>query len=397
MKKIYTALLALLPCQMIFAQCPIIRGAVINGCGTEGLNELVLFTTTVQATAGDYTLYFGSTNPPANITPNPTALLPGSKATTKNGTGTIISLSGCTIVYVTSPATVIPANSAVIFIPSNFTNNFTIPTCPAGNIYVVLINIVASPSIWSTTDNFSNDPGAATPRYLQVVNGATNCASEVRSYVSGWTVNAEGNAVAWDETGAAIYASLGCNILPLPVKLVSFTAVGSGNNSNIAWQTAGEVNAKSFELERSSNGTSFTTIASIPATGQSSEAKRYTYIDASIPSGTVYYRLKMIDKDGSITYSPVAKVTNGKNGFALTNLYPKPAVSQLTLTWTASSAGTSIVTVYDLTGKTLFSKQMPTATGMNNTQLPVSKLPKGQYILKLTKDGETAVTQFSKQ
>ena len=395
MKKLYAALFLVLPFKMLFAQCPIINGALVNSCLREGFNEFVVFTTTAQVAVSNYVLYYSDSTPPVN---SPLGILSGANATTKNGTGIITSAGGCTLTYVTSGATVIPTGAIVVFIPSNFTNNFDIsPFCTSGNIYVVLIDITgASPTTWSADGTIDNTPGDDF-RYLQVSNGATTCAANIRSYTQGWETNVHGNFVVWNLAGVATYLNAGCDLITVPVKLLSFTAVGTGNNANIAWQTTNEINSKFFELQRSENGSKFSAIATLPAAGHSSETKKYTFTDVDIPSGANYYRLKMVDLDGTVSYSQVVKVISTGNTFILTNAYPKPALSQLSITWNAPSGGKTTANIYDYAGRMIMSRQFATATGMNYTQLAVSQLPKGQYLLKMMKDGETIVTQFSKQ
>jgi hypothetical protein len=103
------------------AQCPSIVIAMVNSCGTsEGLNEFVLFTTTTNTTASNYTLYYGSTNPPSQSS------LSGSDATPITGTGTIISNGSCAVINVVSPTTIIPTGSQVIIIPASFDQNYDI-------------------------------------------------------------------------------------------------------------------------------------------------------------------------------------------------------------------------------------------------------------------------------
>jgi hypothetical protein len=401
MKKFYAALFLVLSLNTLKAQCPVIRGAFINSCSpgpnNEGLNELVLFTTTAQAAVSNYVLSYGAGNPPADNAP--TGILSGANATAKNGTGIITAIGGCNIIYVSSPATVIPIGANVVFIPSNFTNNFDVSTfCQLGGVaYVVFIDITAAPSTWIAGGTLANDPGVGVFRYFQVSNGASTCAIGVRAYTSGWGASVDGNFVAWDLVGTATYSNLGCDLITVPVKLLSFSAVGAGKNANIAWLTASETNSKFFELQRSGNGSNFSSIATVAAAGHSSETKKYNFTDADIPSGANYYRLKMTDMDGTVTYSQIVKVISTRNNFVITNAYPKPALAQLSVTWNAPAGGKTTANIYDLTGRMLMSQSLATATGMNYAQLQVSQLPKGQYLLKLMKDGEIVVTQFSKQ
>ncbi|CAN5444700.1 hypothetical protein BH10BAC3_BH10BAC3_09630 [soil metagenome] len=397
MKKIYALFLLALPFSALHSQigCPIIYGAFINSCGqTEGLNELVVFNTTTQTAVSNYVLSYGTVNPPAGNSPS--GILSGANAIAKNGPGVITSLGGCTLTYVTSPATVIPVAATVVFIPSNFDNNFNIsPFCTTGTVSVVLIDITAAPSTWNSNGTLANSPNAA--RFIQVANGGNACTIGVRTYSDLWDANNDGNFVGWDLTGTATYANLGCDLITVPVKLLSFTAVGAGKNANVAWQTSSEVNTKNFELQRSADGANFSAVFITAAAGHSSTVKNYAFTDLNIVAGPSYYRLKMVDMDGTVTYSKIARVVTTRNGFIITNVYPTPAASQLSITFNAPRAGKTTANVYDLAGRILISKQVATASGMNYYQLPVSQLPIGSYMLKLVNDGETVVSQFTKQ
>jgi hypothetical protein len=396
MKKIYSLLFIALPFSTLYAQCPVINAAFVNACGAnEGLNEFIVFTTTAQAAVSNYVFYYGSVNPPMGT---PTAILAGGNARTQNGTGNIISTGGCIITYVTSGSTVVPFGAKVVFIPSNFDNIFNISLlCTSGTIYVVPIDITAAPSNWNTNGSLANNPGVATNRYVEIATPIDPCALFVRSYSSGWPSDIDGNFVAWDPlSGLPTYSNVGCDLVTLPVTLVSFSAVAQGKNASVSWQSGSEINTKSFELQRSTDGNKFSTIYTLQ-TGHSGSGREYSFMDKSIPQGSNYYRLKITDADGSFAYSKIAKVISSLNGFVITNVYPKPASSQLSITWNAPHAGNTTANVYDFSGRKLVSQQMTTNTGMNYYRLQVGTLPKGAYLLKLEKDGETVVTEFTKQ
>jgi gliding motility-associated-like protein len=198
------------------AQCPSIVIAMVNSCGTsEGLNEFVLFTTTTNTTASNYTLYYGSTNPPSQSS------LSGSDATPITGTGTIISNGSCAVINVVSPTTIIPAGSQVIIIPASFDQNYDITGLCNGisPIYVIYVRTNlngGNNSNWSPGGNLGNT--ANTPRYLQVVvNGNSGCnssSSPVSNYTAAgnWPSNTNGNFVYW-VNNQPNYANNGCSIL----------------------------------------------------------------------------------------------------------------------------------------------------------------------------------------
>jgi hypothetical protein len=93
----------------------------------------------------------------------------------------------------------------------------------------------------------------------------------------------------------------------LPVTWLDFTAVKKNNDALLSWKVADEQNNDHYELERSLNGTTFTTIAKV-ANLPGSGTKDYTNLDQNIinlRSNVIYYRVKQVDIDGKFTYSPI--------------------------------------------------------------------------------------------
>lgn len=237
MKFYHCLLFVLFFSSVVKAQCPVIEGAMVKICGTnEGLNEFVLFTTTAAATAGDYTVYYGD-----NSTPSlgfPVSKLAGVNAAIKNGSGSITSTNGCVINQVTAAATIIPANSRVIFIPSNFDANYDVSAiCTAGNVFIVYIDVTTLPSVWNAAGVLANTPTVTS--YLQIANGAAVCSSAIRNYNNNWAFNSNGNSVWWDGTGSASYPNNGCSMIVPPVTISSFTPlpVCAGTTSTTASYT----------------------------------------------------------------------------------------------------------------------------------------------------------------
>lgn len=87
----------------------------------------------------------------------------------------------------------------------------------------------------------------------------------------------------------------------LPVSIVSFTAQKQGHTANLRWETANMINVSHFEIERSANGVSFNKIGRAEVTAHND----YEFTDKAPAAGLNYYRLKIVDLDGSFGYSPV--------------------------------------------------------------------------------------------
>ena len=95
----------------------------------------------------------------------------------------------------------------------------------------------------------------------------------------------------------------------LPVKLISFT--GSDINNQyilLKWSTSSEINSKYFELQKSEDGVSFTTFAQVNAAGNTNLIQNYSANDYHPENGYNFYRLKIIDLDGTLSYSNIIAV-----------------------------------------------------------------------------------------
>src|SRR6201999_1456361 len=86
---------------------------------------------------------------------------------------------------------------------------------------------------------------------------------------------------------------------------------------NLIWTTANEINTSYFEIERSLDGKTFQPIGTVQAKNTAVQ-NNYLFADANIVSGILYYKLKMIDKDGAFKYSAIVVVNNAnQNGLSV--------------------------------------------------------------------------------
>ena len=110
----------------------------------------------------------------------------------------------------------------------------------------------------------------------------------------------------------------------LPVTLLSFTAARQPNGSvAINWSTAAEFNNDRFLVERSIDGRSFTTIATVAANTNAAITSNYSALDRVPVNGLNYYRLTQVDKDGKKTVYAV-KIVNIKKLNSGISVYPNP-------------------------------------------------------------------------
>lgn len=167
------------------------------------------------------------------------------------------------------------------------------------------------------------------------------------------------------------------NFIPvaMPVHLVSFQGKwvdGAGNE--LSWVTSWEKNNDHFEVQSSSTAKSFESIGRITGKGTTNALQTYTFVDAQPLAELTYYRLKQIDLDGSISYSPIIGIRRGVVESTLV-AYPNPTADKLHLT--LPNQVITEMNLYTLTGE-----QVLHQVG-NTPWVDVQHLPTGSYVIEV--------------
>jgi hypothetical protein len=171
----------------------------------------------------------------------------------------------------------------------------------------------------------------------------------------------------------------------LPVHLQKFEGKQIQAGIQLNWLTSEEINADYYGIERSSNGIDFTTIKTITATGQAVNTGtdiNYQYTDPSPLNGNNYYRLRMVDKDGSYTYSSVILITTLSK--SLVEFFPTITTGDPIKLRTNTNIKNCKVILYDLTGKQIQQIKLPVNIAAGQTiilSLTTNQLPKSTYLL----------------
>ncbi len=173
---------------------------------------------------------------------------------------------------------------------------------------------------------------------------------------------------------------------PLPVALLSFEAIASENRIQVQWHTENELNLNNYILEHSENGVHFKPIGALnPTIGNG-----YKFTDNNPVNGINYYRLQMIDKDGSIRYSKTISVQFTVNSNQLT-VFPNPSKDVVIV----SGKHIASVQVVDNLGRVIKVVSLKDAT---NPTISVSSLPVSVYHLRIqTTDGKVSGVGFVKE
>ena len=170
---------------------------------------------------------------------------------------------------------------------------------------------------------------------------------------------------------------------PLPVEFLSFTGEAKKEWNELSWITATEQNNYGFEIQRSASGFDWEKIGFVNGAGNSVTNQIYLFQDKNINSDLYYYRLKQLDFNGKSAYTKTISIgRTNKYKLSVENLFPNPFSSYVTIEFTEELANDLQLDLYDLNGKTLFSKSYSAQQKKYFLDFSGRDIPQGTYILK---------------
>ncbi|HVO74764.1 MAG TPA: S8/S53 family peptidase [Ignavibacteriaceae bacterium] len=182
---------------------------------------------------------------------------------------------------------------------------------------------------------------------------------------------------------------------PVPVELISFTAILKNNFIELKWVTATEVNNYGFDVERKVENTKYELgrnskwelIRFMQGHGNSNSSKNYYFLDSSLLINGIYtYRLKQIDSYGTFKYSnEVNLVVNFSPKYELMQNYPNPFNSTTNFKFQIADFGLATLKIYDVLGNivvTIVNEEK--YAGSYVIEFNASKLSSGIYFYQLS-------------
>jgi|GEM_PF-677529 len=171
----------------------------------------------------------------------------------------------------------------------------------------------------------------------------------------------------------------------IPVELTSFAANVSGNNVNLNWNTATELNNSGFEVQRKSSNSEWSNIGFVAGFGTTTEPKVYSFTDDKTAVGNFTYRLKQVDFDGSYEYSNEINVdVTGPAQYSLEQNYPNPFNPSTLIKYSVAQDGFVNVSIFNLLGEkvaTLVNSNMK--AGSYELNFNASQLSSGVYFYSI--------------
>ncbi|PHN07317.1 T9SS type A sorting domain-containing protein [Flavilitoribacter nigricans] len=250
-------------------------------------------------------------------------------------------------------------------------------------------------TVTSSPASFFKASGATCTDYLRItdVNATTNSPGGATFGLI------QGTSSVTDATGWT-FTDLSC-VEFLPVECIDFAAaVKSDNSVELYWITAQEINNSGFEVQRSTDGRRFEAIGWVDGAGTTSEAQKYTFTDLRTEGLTeAYYRIKQIDFDGTAAFACDIQVVNFRQiGAGPMQVFPNPAGEQIQIRWFGKKTGSTLLRLFDQSGRLILNREWNTLEGNNQRELPIAELPRGIYELQLVDtNGQTQGTRLIKQ
>lgn len=214
------------------------------------------------------------------------------------------------------------------------------------------------------------------------------------------TINVNTNTLSSNgHTELSVIFSGTNDLNPLPVNLLRFYGEQQENNVLLNWATATEKNSHHFEIERSVNGLNFENIDAVKAKGKSAVVIAYQYADRSpsLNSNILYYRLRMVDNDGSYTYSNTIAINRNVRTTGTISVFPNPFSDEAYAEITLKEAAIVNSSITDLTGKVMDKNSISFDSGYHVFTLPTNDLKPGIYFVNITQNGITSVHKIIKQ
>jgi hypothetical protein len=305
--------------------------------------------------------------------------------------------------------------------PANITDQFTAEYIHSsghalGTITAIGLQKVSACDYW----RLNQDAGANTLNVTLNWNAPVNNCNVTSSYVNNLPslVVAHFDGTNWDAfgaTGTALGTPVTGNVTwpnvstfspftigsidfnnPLPITINYFNGTKNNGNHLLNWKvTCVSTPSATIEMERSTDGRNYSSIYSIFATAVRCQ-QPFNYTDNQPAKGISYYRLKMTDADGKITYSTVVTLINAVKGIYVMNIAPNPIVNGTFNLKVSTAEKTQMeLVITDMQGRILQKQSASLIAGFNQIPMNVQSLAAGSYQLFGNTAGErTRVLRF---
>ncbi len=170
----------------------------------------------------------------------------------------------------------------------------------------------------------------------------------------------------------------------LPLQLLTFNGTLKNNTTtNLIWKTTNEQNTSHFIVERSIDAQQFSALGTVTANGNGAAETNYAFDDHNVEDlqvQQVYYRLKMVDINGTYRYSNIVRVNlpGLQNDITIS---PNPVGSEVNASITSAEAGSAEWTIIDNGGRVMVQNTTLLKKGTNTLAIYIGQLASGSYYM----------------
>src|SRR5436190_8040570 len=199
-----------------------------------------------------------------------------------------------------------------------------------------------------------------------------------------------------DVVNISLDVLIGCGP-PLKTDLISIAGKLNDDKAKITWVTTKEEEPVNFQLQRSDDGNSFHTIATVNGYNNiNTENNTYSHDDPTSVTTKVYYRVIMFTNSGTKKYSRIIQLSPGTKDFGL-GIVVNPFSSELQYEIVTPQTGIATTELIDQYGITVRRQTQRIDGGVNALRITsTEKLPAGIYTLKVSMNGSFVVRRVVK-
>jgi Secretion system C-terminal sorting domain len=167
------------------------------------------------------------------------------------------------------------------------------------------------------------------------------------------------------------------SVVLLATRMISFNAVLiTPGTAKVSWDMVNEEDIASYIVEKSDDGANFDSIGYLPNTN----SKQYGLFDYNVKALVNFYRLRMVNVNGSFSYSNIVILKQSATNRL--EIFPNPAKDQLNLTYINNSGPTEgSMRLIDVYGRSVYEQSISIQTGSNGYSIPLDQLASGVYYL----------------
>lgn len=257
--------------------------------------------------------------------------------------------------------------------PTGINASPAITTCPGNAVdLTVQGGSLGTNAVWRWYRNSCGD----------TLIGTGNTISVLPAQTTTYYVRAEGDC---NITNCAQVTITVNSCVILPVEFLQFSAVQRSSSIDLDWRIITSEQISHFEVERSEDGNQFSKLGTVSGNNvPKNKDVKFSYQDTetNFNSNIIYYRIKVIRKDGVSKYSNILTVRISSTNNSKLRISPNPASSLVNINFYSALRANMDIQLLDMTGKIVLREQRMAESGQNNITLTqLNRLSEGMYTI----------------